>query len=52
MQDAVVQSEAGEYFIFDWKTNKDISSVHYNKWMLPPYRGLPDTWLNELGSQY
>lgn len=42
MRDALVQNEKGQYFIFDWKTNKEISSNNYNKWMLTPYETLPD----------
>lgn len=42
MRDALVLSESGEYFIFDWKTNAAITTENYGKWMLPPYQSLPD----------
>lgn len=40
--DCVVKNQNGEYFIIDWKTNKEISTNGYNKFMSDPYQSLPD----------
>ena len=41
--DCVVKSDAGKYYILDWKTNKRIESNSYNKFMLDPFGHIPDS---------
>ena len=41
-RDAVVKNDKGEYFIFDWKTSKEISKENYGRFMLDPFQQLPD----------
>ncbi len=40
--DCIAKNEAGENFLFDWKTNETIKSDSFGKQMLAPFTQLPD----------
>jgi hypothetical protein len=40
--DCIAKNSEGQYFILDWKTNKEIKYNGYNKYMSEPYGFLPD----------
>lgn len=42
MIDMVAKTPAGDYFILDWKSNKEIKKDSWGKMMLPPFNYLPD----------
>lgn len=42
LRDAVVKDEQGRHYILDWKTNEEISHNCYGKYLLDPYKHLPD----------
>lgn len=42
MRDQVAVDPRGDYYILDWKTNKEVKKNSYGKWMKPPFNFLPD----------
>lgn len=42
MRDMVVRDQKNRYFIIDWKTNEEIKSKNYGKFMLSPFDKVPD----------
>jgi hypothetical protein len=41
--DCIARNPHGEYFIFDWKTSKEVKKDSFNKFMLEPYCHVPDS---------
>lgn len=41
--DCIAKNPTGEYFVLDWKTNKEIKWESFNKFMLEPYQVYPDS---------